>query len=574
MARVVLLCRRDRNAELADELRGVAALARRLTPDGIEPAAPYVFCSDGRLLMVVNPAPTSFVRDGSVAVGWLVKPDEDWWRPGAAVPEGGFGLFRSDPDAVELVADALGTRTLWYALTDELFVAATCQRSVVAGLRSFEPDPTVCPWVLSTGRLPVGRSWDRRIRPVPSGGRVYLDRHTWRLSHRREPAPCDPIRPSYAEAERHYCEVVDSLFADLGLRPEEWAVSLSGGVDSRAVVAHLPEAGDCHAFTYAAADRPAPPDSDVVIAAQVAARFGMDHAVLPLRSDRLPAEEVLRQFVTAGEGRTDELAGYVDGFAVWRSVRERGVARVLRGDLALYSHAVATELDLRRELGLLRLDEYRGMPAAEALGLAEQTEPEITRRLPGESLADQRERLWGEVSVPTQFAALTALKAGHVEVFSPLQCRRIAAVARSLPPVLRTGKPLMRRVAAARCPGIPVARRGNLPSTAAVLRTPPMRRALHEGLSSPGAPDALPEPVRALALAAVARDDATSAERAARWRSWIRRAVPDRVWTRLKALKPAPVLDPILFAFRAWMIVEVHLLLAADATTMAGGTAA
>ena len=43
-------------------------------------------------------------------------------------------------------------------------------------------------------------------------------------------------------------------------------------------------------------------------------------------------ETTLPRFVAANEGRNDEIAGYLDGFALWRDLALAGVQGIIRGD--------------------------------------------------------------------------------------------------------------------------------------------------------------------------------------------------------------------------------------------------
>ena len=111
---------------------------------------------------------------------------------GSDAPDGTYALARWDADVVELVSDVCASRTLWYTMTDDAFLASTSQRALVAVLGSFVLDEAAVSWALSAGTLGPEVSWDARLRRVPPDARVILDRATWRVDVRETPAVFEP----------------------------------------------------------------------------------------------------------------------------------------------------------------------------------------------------------------------------------------------------------------------------------------------------------------------------------------------------------------------------------------------
>ena len=66
---------------------------------------------------------------------------------------------------------------------------------------------------------------------------------------------------------------------------------------------------------------------------------------------------MLDRFVRLGEGRTDRIGGYTDGFGVWRSLHAEGVAGVIRGDEAFGCRAVRGPRQVYANTHLVVLDE-------------------------------------------------------------------------------------------------------------------------------------------------------------------------------------------------------------------------
>ena len=136
MSKAVLVCFRDRRIDFHRQ-KVVKALGFRLLPDNITPNAPHVVADDGTFVGVLNPNSAVSVHGSSVCLGYLIGPKGSWWQPGEKAPDGTFALFRVGPQAIELVTDPAACRTIWYAKTDEVFMASTSQRALVFFLQSF-----------------------------------------------------------------------------------------------------------------------------------------------------------------------------------------------------------------------------------------------------------------------------------------------------------------------------------------------------------------------------------------------------------------------------------------------------
>ena len=132
----------------ADRLRRAAL---RLAPPEVPLREPLLLETAGGIAAIANPTAegslsprcrgriaTSSRTGGGACVGGLFGRLGPWWQVGAEPPEGSYALARWDADTVELVSDICGSRTIWYALTDEAFLASTSQRALVMLLGGFE----------------------------------------------------------------------------------------------------------------------------------------------------------------------------------------------------------------------------------------------------------------------------------------------------------------------------------------------------------------------------------------------------------------------------------------------------
>ena len=174
MVRAVLVAsRRAGQPNRLDAYR--EALNRKLAGDNIDPRPP-AFCSHaGISAALLNPGSAARMHGASIAIGQLLDPRDDWHVPEAPLPDGSFALLRADDAKVELAADSVGSRTVWYALTNHELIASTSQRAIVTLLGSFEPNRDALPWMLSSGTLGPTAAWDSRLHRLQPGERVVLD---------------------------------------------------------------------------------------------------------------------------------------------------------------------------------------------------------------------------------------------------------------------------------------------------------------------------------------------------------------------------------------------------------------
>ena len=109
----------------------IQRISDRLEPDHIRYPAPVVRESQGLLCGIINPCDSLPVLDTSVCLGAFFGPRNNWSSPGAPKPDGCFSLFRHQTDEIEVLTDALGTRSLWYYIDTECFIASSSQRAII-----------------------------------------------------------------------------------------------------------------------------------------------------------------------------------------------------------------------------------------------------------------------------------------------------------------------------------------------------------------------------------------------------------------------------------------------------------
>jgi hypothetical protein len=547
------------------------ALNRKLAGDNIDPRPATLVRHSGLSAALFNPTTAAQTHGASIAIGTLLAPRDDWHVPQAALPDGSFALLRADDERVELVSDSVGSRTIWYAMTDRELIASTSQRAIVTLLGSFEPNRDALPWMLSSGTLGPTAAWDARVQRLQPGQRVLLDRASWRLESRTDEVTFAPdvFLPRSAHLERLLGAVSDACKRwsfDAG----KWVLTLSGGADSRSLLCLLRDRGIA-AVTWGLPQSAEEAGNDAQVARTLARALAVPHRFFAIDECRDSVEALLDRFLAAGEGRVARISGYVDGFRVWKTLFDEGYHGVIRGDEAFGSVPVRNAYTARWTASLTTLTDYFSDEEIATFELPEQALPDTLMRRDGETLATWRDRLYQQSRVPTLLAGLTDLKTAYVDVGSPLLATSVLDCVRALPDELRTEKRLWRDLVDRQMPNVALATQVAIPSLTDFLLDPRVVDALLEELCSEAA---------ASVLAPLLRTRCCSALRAALRAAPLPRRNGDRRTTGLARVVPARLravmrhwtrfdLPPVVLAFRAFVAARMHRLLQLDAATPA-----
>jgi hypothetical protein len=573
MADLLLACQRPgRRPPLAagDILRA----AGRVAPGNITPRPARLVEAPGLLIAALNPGPGGVdVRQGGARVGGLIGDPEAWWQTASAAPDGTYAMIRYDDASVELLSDTIATRTLWYVVDDSVFPASTSQRALVVLLGSFELDPQAVAWMMSAGYLGPETSWDARLTRLPGNSRLTFDRTSWRAHVDTRPTPFSPVardRVAHAAALR---DALSWSCAQLDIDVDRWILPLSGGRDSRALLAFMVRGGRrprCVTWTTRASARA--PLSDASIARHVARRFGVEHEVVYLDGDD-DLVAALDRFVEVAEGRTDELSGYTDGCRVWADLFAGGVAGVIRGDeSAGIRRRAASPAAARANSAGAMVSDFPPAHLLRHLDLAEQGWPPRLRQQPDEALDTYRDRMYEQSRLPGALAALNDLKGRYVEVVNPLLSRRMIEVVHSLPDALRAYGRVYNQVVDPEGGLIPYARSVSTRSVAACLDDPRLIEEIVTELSSVRVERVLDHEeavMRLLVRMATPRRGPTAPERLRAVLRTARKALPQRVARRLTPPYSRP--DPVSAArvgLRATIASKTVALFREDASLL------
>jgi hypothetical protein len=463
-------------------------VAARIAPTNIVAHPAQLLEATGLCAAVANPSPDGVrVRDGSVCLGGMFGDLGQWWRTGSAAPDGTYALLRYSEACVELLSDVIASRTIWYVADDQAFLASTSQRALVALLGELRLNRPAVSWLLSSGTLGPEASWDIRLTRLPGGSCLTFDRATWRARVETRPVAFAPV---VRDRQAHVSVLREALTwscTNLNIDVRQWVLPLSGGRDSRALLAFMVRSGlrpRCITWTTkASAHRLL---SDASVARLVARRFGVEHELVWLDGDDEEPAVALDRFIAVGEGRSDEFSGYTDGCRIWRDLFDDGVSGVIRGDESVGIRRRAVSADAARTAagaGTM-VSDYPSNHLIHRLDLAEQVWPERLRQQPGEGLEAYRDRMYEQSHLPDALAPLNALKGRYVEVVNPLLSRRMIGAVHELPDEWRAYGRAYAQVVDAESRPIPYARFPSTPAAADYLRDPGVVEAIVRELTS------------------------------------------------------------------------------------------
>jgi hypothetical protein len=492
---MVLVCFRNPKDDVWYRL-WLDVLAERLVPGNISPSPTRIIKNEGILIGLISPNETVLINKSSVCLGHLVNPGDDWWKPKAEAPDGSYALFRSDESYIELLTDVVASRTIWYAHTDHCFIASSSQRAVVSLLRDFQPNYEASLWMLSSGSLGPGLSWDRRIRCLSGDSRLSLNRMTWQTTYDKAPVTFDAIDVATEEHKSRLHAALMGTIGSLRLDYSKWVLPLSGGFDSRALLLLLAHGNDIQTITWGLKSSMSQPYSDAFIARSLASCLNVRHRFFELDATDDSVETIFERFLSAGEGRIDHLSAYADGFSLWKTLFEDKIMGIIRGDEGFGWVPVQNDREVTSSIGATRLADLWQIDAVAGLGmrtLGKQTWPADYQRREAESLSTWRDRLYHQWRIPFILAALNELKTSYVEVVNPFLSRNIIAVVRTMPDRLRTNKNLFRQIVERLNPEIEFAKYHAIPNRGEILAGRKGMRVILEELSSSYAVSLLPK---------------------------------------------------------------------------------
>ena len=476
--------------------RKLKSICDNLNPDNIRPAPTFLYSTKNNIYGVSNPTKNLQTNGANVLLGKLFQKTEDWDKPEIEYPDGNYAIFRSNKDKIEVACDHLGTRCVWYYFDDELFIASTSQSGIIEFLGDFQFDRSVIPWIISTGSLGPSNAWDKRIKKVPADGAVIVNKNEWKLHTKANPVNFKPQILPNKEQERKLFDVLATTFKTLN-HIQNWNITLSGGHDSRAILLLLKKFGAAKGryktVTWGEKNALNDQKGDVLIAQSVARNLKTNHKYFPTESSNENADEIVEKFLKHGEGRIDHIAGYLDGFFIWKSLFENGVEGIIRGDEVFGYNRILSPLIVNSFMGLTLCSDFVNLKKYNFIQNLEQEKPNYLLQKEHESIYTWRDRIFHQYRIPYIQTALADLKFAYVEQINPFLSKEIVKVMRELPDDLRTDKILFKQIMAKLDIDVPYAKRDSNGLVINITKQKNMVDLIEKELSSTTAKAIFPE---------------------------------------------------------------------------------
>ena len=523
--------------------------------------------------LVLNPSPFITYTPNSICLGVMTKPTNDWHLPGGEIPDGNFALFRSNEEKIEFISDTIGTRTVWYYLDDEKFIASSSQRAIISILGSFEPNPETYTWFLASGYHGPKMSWDKRIQCLDvNQSSISLSFSDWEFESKVNPIVFTPDEKPRKDFYTDFQEDLEKILNEAEIDHSKWAMGISGGTDSRAILS-LFKKPSLRAITWGLEWSSKEPQNDVVIGKKVAEELGFDHSFYSIDDFPIPFPEIIERFLYVGEGRVDKFAGYVDGFHFWLKLQKDQIWGIIRGEIPSSQHSFAyTVQDAYDRAGYHDLSDEFPPEIIESWGLIPQKFPEEFLIREGESAMAYQGRINHGFRIPTYHGGLNDLKTGFVEVLQPLLLNETIQRFRRIPDEFRTHKLLLRKIVENLGPKVRFATQDSLEKYSSILRRPEVTLSIIKTLSQPNAKEILSENLlNFLLLHLDCTGDNSGMKNSKAIKKILKENLPQKVIRALKKLKPSSSSgkkkDIHIIAFRAFIIIKMNEILAEAANS-------
>ncbi|MDH4071282.1 MAG: hypothetical protein OEV30_12775, partial [Ignavibacteria bacterium] len=492
--------------------------------------------------------------------------------PGSERPEGTYALFRVTENEIEACTDFVALRTIWYYQSDDLFVASTSQRLIIAAIGDFKLNRKAVNWMLTSGTLGPGHSWDSRIQHLPANSTVHLNRKSWELDvndkdrhmfFRETPR-------AHKEHKNLLKDAVRDSVNGLNVDPTQWTLALSGGMDSRSLLYHLKDKKGLNTITWGLRESMGQPYSDATISRDLAKICNFEHEYRELDLEMAKFSTILDRFLTAGEGRTDHIAGYLDGLKLWNDLSTRNRS-IIRGYDAMGMSPPASTEYLARQASRLRVtSDFTGSMLPSEFSTSEEDIPDPWKRRADETPMQYRDRLWLEFRTPFLTAALDDIKVAYVEIINPLLHRMIVQVVQSLPNDVITHKAIWEEIISEMFPDVPLARSRSTQDVYDILDMPEGKAFLRENLKGAQGKAVFPDEfLQKFAANLEIRERKNKLVRIAKKTGWIM-SVYDLV-SKLRVRVPKIPLNHRRVALRAVIAIRMNEMLTRDAAS--GGSA-
>jgi hypothetical protein len=569
MSKIIYVC--GRNSEALSGMKSkFQIIANRITPDNLSPH-PLKYVQTGQIAYgIINKVTSVKENEGDVLLGMTFPNDDHWSKTCESYPDGSYAIFRSDQNFVEILTDVMASRTVWYYHDQEIFISSTSQRAIVMLLGDYQFNQQTIPWMLSTGHPGPSNSWDARITCIPADSSLVLDRHSWELNIKSKPVEYSPSEIPDREHEELFEAAVKETFKSLELDYSKWVLPLSGGYDSRLILAMLvlfkKGRDTLQSITWGLKHSLYVKGNDAAIARKLADHYKIPNTYYSTDISREPIEAVFNRFFVNGEGRIDHISAYLDGFSLWKELAENNVEGLIRGDVGFTSKTADNPFFVRFTQGFPLCSDFENLKNYQSFGLPKQQVPERFGQLEGESLDQWRDRMYEEFRIPTVLSALTDLKLSYVEIINPLLSRKIIYQARRLPSHLRNQKIILKKLVNKFGPPIEMASEGATAGIISLLSSLQVVEVFRKELSEESQ-SVIPAEFCTYILKNIKTSTNLRSNKSS-FKSLLKRLLPSSFKRKLMSLRSHSTVDFNVLAFRTYTVIKLHQLLKEDAKAL------
>ncbi|GGF46923.1 hypothetical protein [Echinicola rosea] len=353
------------------------------------------------------------------------------WYDEAVYPDGNFFIYRKSQGSLELISDLAGTRSIWYYKADEFFSFSSMQIPLILLKGDFNFNSKVVPWMISSGSLGPGYSWDKELSLLPRNTSLKFHLTTREICITKITRLSVSSISNKKSLLKKFNEILSESISSLNISPQHTVHLLSGGLESRLLLIFLAIPKKLKCVTWGSIEAINSKKSDVGIAKRLTDRFKLDHDIYTLDEPALKPQFILDEFLKYGEGRVDHMYGYLDGFKLWKSFARKNIHTVIRGDHNFGRYKSPSEKMVRKAIGCEFISDVEDKILIEARIL--QNVPDWLLKEKYESNLDYADRIGIDFRHPYINSALNDLKHCFVEVNNPLMNNRLVGFSFSIP---------------------------------------------------------------------------------------------------------------------------------------------
>lgn len=567
MSKVIYILKRYSDINSIESER-LDTIAEELIPDNIEynKVVNNKYISNRTASLIINDMGLFSRIDQSLLCGSAIL-DKDWNRVGGSIPSGDFAIFRDSENFFEVASNTVGSRTVWYFINEEYFIASTSQRAIIMFLGKFDFNTKVIPWVLSTGNLGPKNSWDKRISCLPPASSLLLSKGTWKIKLETQNSTFNTVNNRNL-VKKELKEEIDIAVKSLGSVKKQWILPLSGGYDSRAILCFMsgyPRLfSPIRTITWGVKSEESRTNGDAYIAKKLAAFFGTEHEFMTTDVSNEPAEKILKRYLFCSEGRIDHFAGYADGLQIWKKLHDSNINGIIRGDEGFGLRPVTSKVSVRMMNGLALCDDYENLKGiTERFNLQKQEIPIELQQRENETLETWRDRMHHNFKIPTVLAALSDIKYSYLEQVNPLLYDNVIQAIRKAPDELREDKKLFRDIVDEIGPNIKYASVGSNASLSKIFSSPDILDEIKNTLLNNSYNNVLPMELTEDIVKGM-HVNVISSKRINSVLDLVKRKIPKRLKSRLKDTVVKPKVNPFVLGFRAYTLVRMNEILNSD----------